>query len=103
MLLSDGQSPIESKDMNRNPSIAKKLDWQSRPGYRWLAAVSAQQSPSGSLPRVRRSPSPTAWQKTKAGGVAVVSKMEANGPGINRESTGHLVAREQQAAVAHRP
>src|SRR5258707_7329718 len=25
MLLSDGQSPIESKDMNRNPSIAKKL------------------------------------------------------------------------------
>src|SRR6266436_5991170 len=25
MLLSDGRSPIESKDMNRNPSIAKKL------------------------------------------------------------------------------
>src|SRR5260221_10719502 len=25
MPLSDGQSPIESKDMNRNPSIAKKL------------------------------------------------------------------------------
>src|SRR5258708_33284845 len=25
MLLSDGQSSIESKDMNRNPSIAKKL------------------------------------------------------------------------------